>query len=134
MLIDMSKASILLTVIALGAAALFAQDADVAKYQASMKAAAGAVNAARTAVTAKDSAAIKENAGKAADAFGDLAKFWSGKHKDDAQKFAETARDASKALAAASTPEEQNAALQSIQGTCRGCHTIYRDGTNIKGL
>lgn len=130
----MLKASITAAVLALGSVALFAQDADLAKYQGWMKDAAGATMAARQAVTANDDAAVKANAAKAADAFDHIAKFWAEKKKDDAQKFGETARDAAKALGDATKPEEKTAALQSMNGTCRGCHTVYRNGSEFKGL
>ena len=132
MLNNMFKASIVITLLALGGATLFAQDAELTQYQTWMKAAVAANGALRTAITAKDDAAIKENANKEAEAFDNIAKFWAGKHKDDAQKFAETARDGAKTVAAAKTPEDQTAALQSIQATCRGCHTAYRDGSAFK--
>lgn len=134
MLNVMSKASILLTVTALGAAALFAQDADLAQYQTWMKSAAGAHNALRAAITAKDPAAAKAEAAKEAEAFDSIAKFWAGKQKADAQKLAETARDAAKEVADATSPEGMSAGLQKVQGTCMGCHSQYRAGSNFKGL
>lgn len=132
MLNNMFKASILITALALGGATLFAQDAELTQYQTWMKAAVAANGALRAAVTAKDDAAIKDNAKKEAEAFDSIAKFWAGKHKEDAQKFAETARDGAQTVAAAKTPEDQAAALQAINATCRGCHTAYRDGSAFK--
>lgn len=126
----MRKATILISILALSAFGLFAQD-ELATYQTWMKTAAGANGALRAAVTAKDTAAIADNSKKMAESFDQIAKFWAGKHKDDAVKFAETARDAAKMIATAS-PEEQTAALAKIGGTCRGCHTPYRDGSKFK--
>lgn len=132
MLNAMSKVTAIICAIALGATALLAQDADLTQYQTWMKGAVAAQGAARTAIAAKDDAAVKENANKMAENFDSIAKFWTGKKKDDATKFAETARDGSKALAAAKTPEDQAAAMQAVGATCRGCHTAYRDGSAFK--
>ncbi len=88
--------------------------------------------AARTAVTAKDAAAVTDNAKKMAEAFDSIAKFWAAKHKDDAVKFAETARDNATKLGSATSDADQAAALQAIGGTCRGCHTVYRNGQQFK--
>lgn len=132
MLYTMRKASILISALAFCVVGLFAQDDDLAKYSTWMKAAAGANGAVRAAVTAKDAAAITDNANKMAQAFDQIATYWAGKHKDDAVKFAEDARDAAKSLASASSADDQNAALMKIGGTCRGCHTTYRDGSKFK--
>src|SRR5947209_5080866 len=109
MLMSMRKASIFISALAFSAFGLFAQD-ELATYQTWMKAAAGANGALRTAVTAKDTAAITENSQKMAESFDQMAKFWAAKHKDDAVKFAETARDAAKSLPTASA-DDQTAAL-----------------------
>ena len=108
-----------------------AQNADLPQYQTWMKAGAAANGALRAAVTAKDAAAIKENSAKAADAFDAIAKYWAGKGKADAQKFSEDARDAAKAVASADEAG-QAAALTKLAGTCRGCHTPYRNGSDFK--
>jgi hypothetical protein len=127
----MRKASILLSIFTFCAAGLFAQD-DLAQYQTWMKAAAGANGKARAAVTAKDNAAVAAEAKTMAESFDHIAQFWAKQKKEDAVTFAETARDAAKALGAATTPEDQTAAMQKLMGTCRGCHTAHRDGTNFK--
>ena len=80
----------------------------------------------------KDNSAVAENAKKLSESFDQIAKFWEKKHKDDAVKLAEAARDAGKALASATSAEDQTAALAKVGGTCRGCHTVYRDGSNFK--
>ncbi len=127
----MRRVSILFSVFALCAVGLVAQNADLAQYQTWMKAGAAANGALRAAVTAKDAAAIKENSVKAADAFDAIAKYWAGKGKADAQKFSEDARDAAKAVASADEAG-QTAALGKLAGTCRGCHTPYRNGSDFK--
>jgi cytochrome c556 len=132
MLFTMRKASLLVSALAFGAFGLLAQD-ELATYQTWMKTAAGSNAALKTAVTAKDAAAISENSKKVAESFDQMAKFWAAKHKDDAAKLAETARDAAKSVPTASA-DDQTAALAKINGTCRSCHTTYRDGSKFKEL
>jgi cytochrome c556 len=129
----MRLATILVTVFAFCLAGLMAQD-ELAQYQTWMKAAAGARGAAMKSIQAKDVAAAAASAKQSADAFDQIAQFWKSKGKDDAVAFAEAARDASKAAAAASTPEEQQAALQKSGPTCTGCHMVYRNGNQFKGI
>jgi cytochrome c556 len=127
----MRHATKLIPFLLLAAAALNAQD-ELAQYQTWMKSAAGATNAAKAAVTAKDNSAVAENAKKLSESFDQIAKFWEKRHKEDAMKLAETARDAGKSLASATSPEDQMAAIQKVGGTCRSCHQVYRDGSNFK--
>jgi cytochrome c556 len=133
MLDTMRLATILATVFAFCLAGLMAQD-ELTQYQTWMKSAAGARGAAMKGVQAKDVAATAASAKTAADAFDSMAGFWKNKGKSDAVTFAETARDAAKAAAAATTPEDQQAALAKIGPTCMGCHAVYRDGQKFKGL
>jgi hypothetical protein len=128
----MRRASILFSVFAFCTAGLIAQNADLAQYQTWMKAGVAAQMAMKAAVTAHDSAAIKENSAKGAEAFDSIAKYWGTKQKADAVKFAEDARDAAKAVGEATDEAAQTAALGKLQGTCRGCHTVYRNGSDFK--
>jgi hypothetical protein len=130
MLFPMRRTYLLFSIIVFSAAGLIAQDD--AQFQTWMKAAAGANGRARAAITAKDNAAVATEAKTMAGSFDDIAQFWTKRHKDDAVKFAETARDAAKTLEAATTPEEQTAALQAMGATCKGCHAVYREGNKIK--
>ena len=132
MLNAMRRASILFSVFAFCTAGLIAQNADLAQYQTWMKAGAGANGALRQAVTAKDAAAIKEQSAKAAEAFDSIAKYWGTKQKADAVKMSEDARDAAKAVGDATDEAGQQAALGKLAGTCRGCHTLYRNGSDFK--
>jgi hypothetical protein len=75
---------------------------------------------------AADNAAAAPDATKLADTFDKVATFWKARHADDAVKFAETARDAAKAIASGTGDKAAN--LQTIQGTCMGCHSAHRDG------
>jgi hypothetical protein len=122
----MSKATVLVSVIALCAVGLFAQD-ELAQYQTMMKAGAASNGALRKAVMEKDDAAIKANSEKVADAFEGISKFWTGKNNEAAAKFAMTARDAAKAVGSGDA-----SAMGKIGGTCSGCHAITRDGNKFK--
>jgi hypothetical protein len=128
----MRLATILVAVFAFCLAG-FAQD-ELAQYQTWMKAAAKGNGGAKKAIAAKDVAAAAASAKDAAEAFDHIATFYKAKGKDDAVKFAETARDAAKAAAAATTSEDQQAEMAKVGGTCMGCHAIYREGNAFKGM
>src|SRR3984957_1132553 len=89
---------------------------DDAQYQTWMKSVPPTVGAIRNAA---DNAAAAADATKLADTFDKVAAFWKGRNADDAVKFAETARDAAKAIAAGSGEKAAN--QQKIQSTCGGC-------------
>ena len=129
----MRLATIIITVFAFCLAGLMAQD-ELTQYQTWMKAAAGGQRAAMKGVQAKDVAATAAAAKTAADNFDSIATFFKGKGKDDAVAFVNAARDAAKAAAAATTPEDQQAALGKMGPNCQGCHAVYRDGMKFKGL
>jgi cytochrome c556 len=133
MLITMRKATIFISALALGAFGLFAQD-DLTQYQTLMKTAAGANGAIRGAINAGDTATVAAKAKDMSAAFDQMATFWKAKGKDDAVKLSETARDAAKAAAAATTIDDQKAAMAKVGPTCMGCHATYRDGNKFKGL
>jgi hypothetical protein len=133
MLFSMRKATILISALALTAFGLIAQD-ELATYQTSMKAAAGANGAIRAALTANDTATVTAKAKDMSAAFDQIAVFFKAKGKDDAVKFAESARDASNAVASASTIDDQKAALAKLAPNCMGCHALYRDGSKFKNL
>lgn len=97
---------------------------DDAQYQTWMKSIPPSVGAIRNAA---DNAAAAPDATKLADTFDKVATFWKARNADDAVKFAETARDAAKAIAAGTGDKAAN--LQKIQGQCGGCHAAHREGT-----
>jgi hypothetical protein len=97
---------------------------DDAQYQTWMKSVPPTVAAIRNAA---DNAAAAGDATKLADTFDKVSVFWKARNADDAVKFAETARDAAKAIAAGSGEKAAN--LQKIQGTCGGCHSAHRGGS-----
>jgi hypothetical protein len=133
MLVTMRLATILVTVFAFCLAGLMAQD-ELAQYQTWMKTAAGSQKTAMKSVQAKDVAATAAAAKDEAAAFDSIATFWKSKGKDDAVAFASSARDSAKAAAAATTPEDQQAALAKIAPNCQGCHAVYRDMNKFKGM
>lgn len=128
----MRIASFVTAALLLAVSALSADD--LADYQKMMKAGAAASNAVRKAITEKDAATAAAKAKEMAAAFDGMAAFWKAKGKDDAVKFSETASAAAKAAAAAKTPEEMQSALMPAGATCRGCHTVYREGDKFKGM
>jgi hypothetical protein len=96
---------------------------DDAQYATWMK----SINAPMRAVRgAPDAATAAPDATKLAETFDKVAEYWKAKHVDDAVKFAETARDAAKAIAAGTGDKAAN--LMTIQGTCGGCHMAHRGG------
>ena len=132
MLYTMRIATVLISALALGAFGLFAQD-ELATYQTSMRAAA-ANGAMRGALTANDTAAVSAKAKDMSAAFDTIAAFWKAKGKDDAVKFAEAASAAGKAAAAATTIDDQKAAMGKAGASCLACHALYRDGNKFKGI
>jgi cytochrome c556 len=110
---------------------------DEATYQGWMKSVPPQINAVKAAIMASDNAKVAEEANKLSDTFQKVADFWQGRMKDDAVTMAKAARDAAKEAAQAKTADAQNAAVTKVQGTCGGCHRVYREGTagnfKIKG-
>ena len=129
----MRLAIVFVTVFAFSLAGLMAQD-ELTQFQTWMKAGAGGQRAAMKGVQAKDVAATAAAAKDSVAAFESIAAFFKTKGKDDAVKFAEGARDAAKAAAEATTPEDQQAALMKMGPNCQGCHAVYRDMNKFKGL
>lgn len=117
----------LLVLITICVGAVSGQDA--AAYSAWMKSTAPQINAIKAAITANDNAKVATEAGKLADTYQKVADFWMMKQKDDAVKLAQATRDAALEIASSSTPDAQNAGVTKVQGTCGGCHRVYREGT-----
>jgi hypothetical protein len=117
----MRQASILIVVLPVLGVLGMAQDDT--QYQTWMKSVPPSVAAIRNAA---DNAAAAEAAAKLADTFDKVAAFWMARHAEDAMKFAETARDAAKAIASGTGDKAAN--LQKLQGACGGCHSAHREG------
>lgn len=92
-----------------------------AQYQAWMRSMQPSLTAIRD---AKENSAAADAATKMADTFDKVAAFWKARQKSDAVLFAETARDAAKAIASGDGDKMAN--LQKIQAQCGACHAVYR--------
>jgi mono/diheme cytochrome c family protein len=91
------------------------------QYQAWMKSMQPSLSAIRN---APDNAALTQAANRLADTFDQVATYWKAKQTADAVAFAETARDAAKAIAAGNGDKTAN--LQKIQEQCGSCHMAHR--------
>jgi hypothetical protein len=63
--------------------------------------------------------------------FGDVERFWTQNNKPDAVMLAQTARQgATEAAGAAAAGDamKATAAAANMQGTCKQCHGLYREG------
>ena len=110
--------------ILIGLSTLFAvvfADQTNPQYQGWMKTMQPSMMAIRN---APDNAAAAEAANKLADTFDQVANYWKAKKTADAIAFAETARDAARAIAAGSGDRAAN--LEKIQAQCGGCHEAHR--------
>jgi hypothetical protein len=97
---------------------------DEAQYKGWMKSLPPSLGAIRNAA---DSAAAAPAATAVAETFGKVAEFWKARNAPDAVQFAESARDAAKAIAAGTGDKAAN--LQKLQAQCGGCHKAHREGT-----
>ena len=75
---------------------------------------------------ATDTAAAAPAANKLVDTFTKVAAYWRAKNVADAVTFAESARDAAKAIADGQGDEAAN--LMKLQQQCGGCHMAHRAG------
>jgi mono/diheme cytochrome c family protein len=109
-----------ISLIAIFGMALSAQVVDP-QYQAWMKSMQPSLAAIRN---APDQAAMVDAANKLAATFDQVAMYWKAKQTADAVGFAETARDAAKAIAAGSGEKVAN--LEKIEQQCGACHQAHR--------
>ncbi len=89
------------------------------QYQAWMKSMQPSLMAIRN---APNNAAMVDAANKLAATFDQVAEYWKAKQTADAVGFAETARDAAKAMAAGSGEKVAN--LEKIEQQCGACHRL----------
>ena len=75
---------------------------------------------------ATDTAAAAPAANKLVDTFTKVAAYWKAKNTPDAVTFAESARDAAKAIADGQGDKAAN--LMKLQQQCGGCHMAHRAG------
>jgi len=123
----MLRATIIFSVLVFSAVSLSAQD-DLAQFQPIMRSVVAANGQLRTAIMGNDAAAAATAANNMAAGFDKMIPFWKAKNADDAVKFSETARDAAKAVAAATSIADMQAAARNINPNCGGCHMAHRGG------
>jgi hypothetical protein len=75
---------------------------------------------------ATDTAAAAPAANKLVDTFTKVSAYWKAKNVADAVTFAESARDAAKAIADGQGDKAAN--LMKLQQQCGGCHMAHRAG------
>jgi len=75
---------------------------------------------------ATDTAAAAPAANKLVDSFAKVAAYWKAKNVADAVTFAESAREAAKAIADGQGDKAAN--LMKLQQQCGGCHMAHRAG------
>lgn len=122
----MKRSILLISAISVFAALCSAQDD--AAYIAAMKTVQPSVRALRTALPAKDNAAINAEGKKLADAFTTISAYWTAKKTDDAIKLAASAKAAATTLSTSTDADAQTAALAALNATCMGCHSAHRGG------
>jgi len=114
-----TKVSVLVPALAVLAIAQIS-DAD---YKAEMQSIGANITAIRDAA---DAAAAAPAAANLVETFTKVAAYWQAKNAPDAVTFAETARDAAKAIANGQGDKAAN--LMKLQQQCGGCHTAHRAG------
>ncbi len=114
----------LLSICCVGIFALPLGAQDDATFQTYMKTVAANFGQVRNAA---DNAAAKAPATTLAETFDKVAAFWKAHNAPDAEKLAETARDAAKAIADGTGDKAAN--TTKLQGTCGACHMAHREGT-----
>jgi mono/diheme cytochrome c family protein len=118
----MRKSLFLLAIPIVFAALAIAQISDD-EFKTLMQSNAANVTAIRDAA---DTAAAAPAANKLVDTFTKVAAYWKAKNVADAATFAESARDAAKAIADGQGDKAAN--LMKLQQQCGGCHMAHRAG------
>ena len=103
------------------------QGQDAAVIDKTMKAVGPAFGTARKAVEAGDMAAAKTAAETMSQAFVETEAFFKSHGKDDGVEWAQGAKKAADALAAAASADAAKAPAVELGKFCQGCHTKYRD-------
>ncbi|HWF10859.1 MAG TPA: hypothetical protein VG297_20465 [Bryobacteraceae bacterium] len=112
-----------LLVVSVAFAALAIAQISEDEYKTLMQALPADVMAIRDATSA---AAAAPAANKVADSFTKVAAYWKAKDASDAVTFADSARDAAKAIATGEGDKAAN--LMKLQQQCGGCHMAHRAG------
>lgn len=118
----MRKSTLLIAISIAFAAMAIAQISDD-EYKTQMQSIGANVTAVRDAA---DTAAAAPAARSLVDTFTKVAAYWKAKNASDAVTFAETARDAAKAIADGQGDKAAN--LMKLQQQCGACHMAHRGG------
>jgi mono/diheme cytochrome c family protein len=118
----MRKSFLFLAITAVFTVLAIAQISDD-EYKMQMQSIGANVTAVRDAA---DNAAAAPAAKKLEDTFDKVAAYWKAKNTADAVTFAETARDAAKAIADGQGDKAAN--LMKLQQQCGACHMAHRGG------
>jgi len=103
------------------------QGQDAAVIDKTMKAVGPAFGAARKAVEAGDMAAAKTAAETLSKSFVEAEAFFKSHGKADGVEWAQGAKKAADAIAAAASADAAKAPAGELGKFCQGCHTKYRD-------
>jgi hypothetical protein len=120
-----------------GAAAPAASPLTPADLQAHMKTIQGALDAVHMKLAENRTKDAAIDAQTLASTFGNVERFWSQHHRQDALTWARQARtDAAQmaAAAAAGDAEKTAAAATHLSSACQQCHAAYRDGSPESGF
>jgi mono/diheme cytochrome c family protein len=117
------RRSLFLLVIPVFSAALAVAQISDDEFKTLMQSNAANVTAIRDAT---DTGAAAPAANKLVDTFTKVAAYWKAKNVADAVTFAESARDAAKAIADGQGDKAAN--LMKLQQQCGGCHMAHRAG------
>jgi hypothetical protein len=101
---------------------------DAKLYSAWMKAMQPQVTAVRAVIFAKEKAPVAPESDKLNAQFQQVADFFKSHPSPDAEKLAETAAAAAKAIGTANAQVEQVLALRKVADTCAACHLAHRAG------
>ena len=102
-----------------------------ADYSGWMKDVAATKGKLKKGIDAKSNTDVASDAGHLAGIFKQVGAFWAGRNASDAVGIAKNAETASSDLAAAAKAGDDTkmaASMQTINGSCAGCHMAHRDG------
>ena len=103
------------------------QGQDAAVIDTTMKAVGPAFGAARKALEAGDMVAAKTSAESMSKSFVETEAFFKSHGKADGVEWAQSARKAADAIAAAASADAAKAPAGELGKLCTGCHAQYRD-------
>ena len=125
MLVVVSGVALGLTLLSPATSAQQGQDAAV--IDKTMKSVGPAFGTARKAVEAGDMAAAKTAAETLSQAFVETEAFFKSHGKTDGVEWAQSAKKAADAIAAAASADAAKPPAVELGKLCQGCHTKYRD-------